>query len=531
MAQSIEIPVSLGLQNAQAQVTELRKMLQDSVNVKSDAFKDIQRFLDKISGQADTLKGKMGEAFKTPNGSKNFLKQYEQLMGMLEAAKDRFTNLGLNDIAFSSEDQTAVNNMLEKIKSLQAEIANLEKGKIGNLFDDKSIQGADQVTAFIEQLKNAGQDVSKLTFSGLSAAINKELTQVNTSIQQTTEKINDFKQQISVLSGASLNNITTKMEQALTSSTDSSKSTFKTEKLIEYRNAIAKFYESWNQLGIQHSNKNDATGNIGTWLQRESQNIANGAENLKAQLPKCQAALQQLQEIKNDPALKGDEAKGRVQNIAESLGLTDFNADSFRNYTSAIAELRRKIQDELMHGFTSDKEVDQYAQQMIANLGQVFENIDINKVVNVTNLRNQLKAIFTEAGLDLKDSDLSRVINSLGENMDFSAFMSNAKQAFQDFINNRQEMVNESEKQNEALKQQQADLQTASNTVQIQDNIKTDSIKQKEAEIQQFTQSLQELINKYNEANGTHLRVVDDSQFKNGQNAINSYIDSLTKLQ
>jgi len=40
--------------------------------------------------------------------------------------------------------------MLEKIKSLQAEIANLEKGKIGNLFDDKSIQGADQVTAFIE---------------------------------------------------------------------------------------------------------------------------------------------------------------------------------------------------------------------------------------------------------------------------------------------------------------------------------------------------------------------------------------------
>jgi len=41
-----------------------------------------------------------------------------------------------------------------------------------------------------------------------------------------------------------------------------------------------------------------------------------------------------------------------------------------------------------MHGFTSDKEVDQYAQQMIANLGQVFENIDINKVVNVTNLRN-----------------------------------------------------------------------------------------------------------------------------------------------
>jgi len=36
------------------------------------------------------------------------------------------------------------------------------------------------------------------------------------------------------------------MEQALTSSTDSSKSTFKTEKLIEYRNAIAKFYESWN---------------------------------------------------------------------------------------------------------------------------------------------------------------------------------------------------------------------------------------------------------------------------------------------
>ena len=118
MSQSIEVPVNLGLQNAYAQAANLRKILQESVNVKSDAFRDIQHLLDKITGQADGLKGRMGEAFKTPSGSKSFLKQYEQLFSLIDVAKEKMTSLKLEDINFSGED-------LEQVKNYQAELQKL----------------------------------------------------------------------------------------------------------------------------------------------------------------------------------------------------------------------------------------------------------------------------------------------------------------------------------------------------------------------------------------------------------------------
>jgi hypothetical protein len=51
--------------------------LQESVKVDSSAFKDIERILNKITSQVDTLKGKMGEALKSSTGSKTFLRSYE----------------------------------------------------------------------------------------------------------------------------------------------------------------------------------------------------------------------------------------------------------------------------------------------------------------------------------------------------------------------------------------------------------------------------------------------------------------------
>jgi len=48
-------------------------MLNKSVRVDSTAFKDISQYLNKMSNQAESLKVKMGQAFKTPSGSTHFL--------------------------------------------------------------------------------------------------------------------------------------------------------------------------------------------------------------------------------------------------------------------------------------------------------------------------------------------------------------------------------------------------------------------------------------------------------------------------
>ena len=62
-SQSIEYQVSLGLQGAQNQVDKLHDALQQSVKVDSTAFKDLERFLGRISAQATGLKSKMSDAF------------------------------------------------------------------------------------------------------------------------------------------------------------------------------------------------------------------------------------------------------------------------------------------------------------------------------------------------------------------------------------------------------------------------------------------------------------------------------------
>ena len=90
---SVQFQVSLGLQEAQSQLNTLRDLLQKSVKVDSSAFKDIERLLDRLATQADGLKGKMGDAFKTSASSKQFLKQYEQLFTALESVKGKFTSL------------------------------------------------------------------------------------------------------------------------------------------------------------------------------------------------------------------------------------------------------------------------------------------------------------------------------------------------------------------------------------------------------------------------------------------------------
>ena len=198
MSQGIEVSVNLGLQNAFAQAANLRKILQESVNVKSDAFRDIQHLLDKITGQADGLKGRMGEAFKTPSGSKSFLRQYEQLFSLIDVAKEKMTSLKLEDINFSGEDLEQVKNYQAELQKLQQEIDALSKGKIGNIFEGDAIANAEKVRDAIERLH---LDPSKLTFSGLSAAIKKELDNVNQQLIDSENKIKQYQDSLRSLNG------------------------------------------------------------------------------------------------------------------------------------------------------------------------------------------------------------------------------------------------------------------------------------------------------------------------------------------
>jgi hypothetical protein len=63
----------------------------------------------------DNMTGKMSTAFKSTSGSQGFLREYEKLIGLLNTASSKMSNLGISDIKFSVEDQQAVDNTVQKI--------------------------------------------------------------------------------------------------------------------------------------------------------------------------------------------------------------------------------------------------------------------------------------------------------------------------------------------------------------------------------------------------------------------------------
>jgi uncharacterized protein (UPF0335 family) len=103
---------------------------------------------------------------------------------MIEAARDKFGSLGVNELKFSAADTDTVDQAIARIQELEKEIATLEKGKIGNIFNDDSIKGADQVRKLIEEL---GGDVNNISFTDLSSKAQKDLNNLNSSLEKTRD--------------------------------------------------------------------------------------------------------------------------------------------------------------------------------------------------------------------------------------------------------------------------------------------------------------------------------------------------------
>ena len=64
---------------------------------------------------------------------------------------------------------------------------------------------------------------------------------------------------------------------------------------------------------------------------------------------------------------------------------------------------------------------------MLDSLAHVFDHVDLNRTLNISNLKNQLTAIFKEIGVDISDPAIAQIFNSITKNMnlgDFSAVFS-----------------------------------------------------------------------------------------------------------
>ena len=516
---TIEARVQLGLSSAIEQANRLKQVVNESVKPDSSAYQEILSILGKIQNAADGLKGKMDSAFKTSSGTKSFLKDYEKLLSLINTAKVKFGNIGLEGLKLTDAEQDSVNTMLQQLRSLEKEIDTINKGKIGKIFDDSSAAGAEKVR---ETIANLGGEVDKITFGKLSNEIRKEATSVNNEIDSITSRIGGLQQQLDSLSGTKLTSFTDKIRGALDLAT--TKTTFKSENLFQYTEALKNFYDQYQGYSGKQGNVK-AGGDIQKFLEQESNSIRDAIVKMKEQIPEYKAALEELKSLYQIP--KGGSAadqKARADEIGAQFGIVG-NKDE-GNWIKYIKSIETQISDAFKTA--------NLGEEMLNNIKNIFDGMDVNKVVSADKLRAQLKTIFTEAfGKDiLEDTNIQNIFNSISKDMDFTNFMQTVQTGLTGYADNLRAAItnlNQDLSQFNATKATLADAEKLVTDGSDGEVARLNSLLQS---VEQVNGALQQLIAGKRENAQTKFEVPGaDDNLKKARTALEEYIVSTQKLE
>lgn len=521
--EKIEVPVSLGLSSVKSEVEQLRQLLSSSVDIKADSFRNISRYLDKIEGQADGLKGKMENAFKTVSGSQNFLKQYEQLLSMLKTAKDKFSSLKIGELILSDEDNQKVTEAQEKIIILRQEIKNLQSGKIGKLFDDDTLRDAEFIRTTVSGL---GKDLNSLNFSQLSNLLASELKKSSDALDETKDKINLLKDQINGLSVNKITEVGNQISQAYSEAQTERR--FKAGN-TNYNELLENFYKGFSSYkgpqGIVKAGQSERDV-----IFNETNNIEKGIERMREALHKYQDMQRQMtQAFKENP---GNLSKVKIKEIAEAFKFDISDVDNSINWTQYWSAIKQKIKDTMAkEGLISDEQLDQMKVDMKTKLQSLFANADLESVINIPAFKTKVSNILKQLNVGLSDSDIGNITNSIIKNFDLSAIITKTADA----LTNQKALLEQSQAEQEKYAQetqtQMDKIKNAQETVNNQNGINVTGLAAATKDLKKYEEVVESVLKTVLEAMGVHLNFSEDE--KNASKAsqvLEDYIGSLTKL-
>ena len=361
MADKIEIPVSLGLQAATQQIQELRAILEKSVDIKSTAFKSIDQALSKALNQVNNLKASMSTAFQNTSSAKKFSADLERTFQQIQAIGESFGNLGQKDLIFSPEAKTQIDDLQNQMRNLNAEISRISAGRIGNIFDDSSIENFRQVQNMAAQL---GVVLSKTTFEDFSSQISNKMAEVRREIESTKASVENLK-------NATNNPTFTKdsLFQSLTEKTDLSNIIEKQIDATSAKDLREKIAAAYSNVGLEINealvaNVKSGQG-IDTVLKQQTENLVISATAFEtAAKEKKQEISQVIEDLtglttnsnrygNSGQTYNRNEKLGLIQDIkTKYANLIDFSKfDELDPNKMGIREYIRQFQEALEQGF------------------------------------------------------------------------------------------------------------------------------------------------------------------------------------
>lgn len=546
MANSIEVPVILGLETAQSQISTLRQMLQEGVQPDSRAFKEIINMLEHAATQAERLKQTMGESFKTSSGAKKFQTEMQKTFDLIATATGRLQNVSGKDLILSDNDIQKIQQFQSEIQKAYNDIQTLKSGKIGNVFDDTSKKGVQELQDYVKSL---GQDITKLNFSDISKRLNKELEQSKKEVDGLKQKITELNNVINNPTISNSNSLITTLKDLTKLST---KKVLTPDAIIDAKERLNEYYgKSADLFGGQDkipeltkmASGMDMSVVITQQIENTSKAIDVATKNLDNEIDFYIETIKKLEQLKKTKTKEGKEIKAEkrtneAQALAQQLGLNVGDREKGGKVSDYIDTIIASAESELEKKRLSTGALESFKLNIEQDLNNIFSNLSLKDAATTgfsKGIRNGLESLIGEDGL--KDLKVQAALNAPTSNLNtyFSNLVS-AVQAYQQSLSAAGGQVEQLNAQQAVAEQNQQNLAAASDAVSNAQTDQANKVQVLEQEIERLNQEIIKLVEAQKQANATKVQtdpniVNAKSAYENATNAVDQYTNSLQKVE
>ena len=425
MANSIEVPVRLSLEQAQSQAEELRRMLRESVQPNSSEFRAISTMIERAVTQAERLKQTMGESFKTSSGSKKFNGELQKTFDLLATATGRLKNVSAGNLILSDSELQRAKDITKEIERLQGEIDSLSSKKIGSFFDNSTDQKLKDVADLANSLFG---NISNMTFSGLSEKLSKESVKVNSDLEKIRGNIESLK---NAQAAVGKDNGTSFISEMIKSTQDATKLSAGAAKTVEDQltTVFSKYQDLFNGKAFEIGDINTKS-NIPTIMHNQFDAINNAIEpeiqSLDEQIQKYEAALQRLNNVQTSGFKKGGAgaaaskaSAAEIKAAAEAVGVQlrdrGKDANGRPEDLNAYKEYAEKAVQDALDAIRNSKSKFQEARtELISSINSIFENIgESTQIKDKNGFKNVITSWLNQNGIDAGAKEIQNALASI----------------------------------------------------------------------------------------------------------------------
>lgn len=549
----LRLEVELALDAAKKQASTLEQLLAKAVQPKTKSYNFITTELNKANKLVLQLQSGMSSAFQTSGGAQRYSKEMDKLFESLNLVVGAFGQLKDTELLEATNSEQ-VKQLQTELVNLNKEIKEIEKHKIGNLFNGET-KGFEDVRNFISGFS---KDISKVSFSEFTTAMSKAMGQATEDIDKARQAVQNFQNQTNAVKMDNIAKVIADLDSAVNQVNDGiHKKSFTQSGASEVKKQIQELYAAQG-LSTQLNNKTkDVTEKIGAGssfadtVKEQTAVLSKALDEQRTTLETKKAALEtakkKIDEVLNKKTittedgtkLSGVEEKAAyIKNtILKQFSDIDFGEGFTKG--SGLSKWASNIQNILTESANSI-DVDKIKAQTLEKLKSIFDNADTENIIDsagmIAKIKQSVESCFNNLNINIseKNNPVRQLLNSLKVGYSFDQFNKDLATAVQSMGSQYKEKSAELQKQLADFEQAKQRLTEINNTFTTTTNGQDQSLAEKRQASEELTSALTTLLSTLKQVTNEEVKqsTIDPSEkYRTARDAVIGYTDGLRVLE